>query len=82
VNLSAANLSKLGVPPGLKLDASNNQQTFFKVPTGGDDSPDDSYYHTLVVSPLTGAVTVYDYAWGNGDMGGGNWQWDRKKDGE
>ncbi len=74
-NLSAANLSALGVPPGLSLDVSNNQQTFFNVPS--EDSPDDAYYYTLVVNRLTGAVEVYDYAWGNGGS-----QWDRKKDGE
>ena len=74
-NLSAANLSALGVPPGLTLDPSlDSQVTFFSVPT--DNSPDDTYYYTVVVNKLTGAVEVYDYAWSNG---GG---WDRKKDGE
>ncbi len=74
VNLSAANLSALGVPPGLSINTINNQTSFFSVPT--EDSPDDAYYYTIVVNKLTGAVEVYDYAWGNGGS-----QWDRKKDG-
>ena len=74
VNLSLSNISALGVPPGLNINAIGDQTQFFNVPTGGDDSPDDAYYYTLEVSPITGSVIVYDYAWGGG--------WDRKKDGE
>ena len=73
-NLSAANLASLGVPPGLALHPSGNQGTFFSV--SSDSSEDDAYYYTLVVNRLTGAIEVYDYAWGNGGS-----QWDRKKDG-
>jgi len=72
VNLSLSNIPALGVPPGLNINAVDNQQQFFNVPT--DDSVDDAYYYTLEVSPITGSVIVYDYAWGGG--------WDRKKDGE
>ena len=72
--LSAANLSKLGVPPGLSINDIDDQQAFFSVQS--ESSEEDAYYYTLVVNRITGAVEVYDYAWGYG-----NPQWDRKKDG-
>jgi len=73
-DLSAANLANLGVPPGLTVDASGNQLTYFDVTSPA--SEDDIYYYTLVVNRLTGSVEVYDYAWGYGSP-----QWNRKKDG-
>jgi prepilin-type N-terminal cleavage/methylation domain-containing protein len=71
-----SNLDTLGVPPGLVINNANDQQTFFSLPTAA--SPDDSYYYTLVVNPITGGVTIYDYAWDDGSGGG----WNRRKDGE
>ncbi len=75
-----SNLHALGVPPGLQLDPSNNQQTFFRLPNQASIA--DVYYYTLVVNPITGGITVYDYAWGEGGGTAPNKQWDRKKDGE
>jgi prepilin-type N-terminal cleavage/methylation domain-containing protein len=66
-----AGLDKLGIPPGLRLDPSGVQSTYFTV--WDDESPTDEFYFTVVVSPVTGNVSVYDYAWRGG--------WDRKKDG-
>ena len=73
---SLSNLHTLGVPPGFLINA-NNQGTFFKLPD--DESPDDAFYYTLAVSPITGTVTAYDYAWGTGATTD---EWDRKKDGK
>ena len=70
-NETLANLHTVGVPPGLRLDPSKNQTTFFAV--WDDESQYDNYYYTIVVNPITGGVAVYDYAWRGG--------WDRKKDG-
>ena len=70
-----SNLYALGVPPGLKINDPADQTQFFAV--ADPTSTDDSYYHTLVVNPITGSVAVHDYAWGYGTP-----QWDRKKDGD
>lgn len=75
MNLSLSNIPALGVPPGLDINALNNQQAFYSVPS--ENSEFDVYYYTLVVNPLTGSVEIYDYAWGYG-----NPQWNRRKDGQ
>lgn len=82
--LALSNITKLGVPPGLLIDDPTDQSKFFRLPN--EASVADAYYYTLVVNPITGGVTVYDYAWG---IGGPNpppspprMRWDRKKDGQ
>jgi prepilin-type N-terminal cleavage/methylation domain-containing protein len=79
VGMTLSNLHTLGVPPGLQLDDLNDQQSFFRLPS--EVSTFDSYYYTIVVSSITGGVTVYDYAWGEGGGTMPNMRWDRKKDG-
>jgi hypothetical protein len=72
LGMSLSNFHTLGVPPGLKINNPNAQSAFFTVQNAASTA--DSRYYTVVVNPVTGGVTVYDYAWGDG-------QWDRKKDG-
>ncbi|MBI5116838.1 type II secretion system protein [Candidatus Poribacteria bacterium] len=79
VGMTLSNLHTLGVPPGLQLDDLNDQQSFLRLPS--EVSTFDSYYYTIVVSSITGSVTVYDYAWGEGGGTTPNMRWDRKKDG-
>lgn len=67
-------LFRIGYPPGLE-PAAGTQTDYFNVSTSSSET--DTYYYTLVVNPITGGVSVYDYAWGEG---GAN-DWDRKKDG-
>jgi prepilin-type N-terminal cleavage/methylation domain-containing protein len=70
--LVVSNFHTLGAPPGLDINTSQQDQYF----TVADPaSIYDVFYYTLAVNGITGGVTVYDYAWGDG-------QWDRKKDGE
>ncbi len=77
--MTLSNLHALGVPPGLQLDVLTDQQNFYRLPS--DSSSFDSYYYTVVVNPITGNVTVYDYAWGEGGGTAPHMRWDRKKDG-
>lgn len=70
--LVLSNFHNLGAPPGLNVNLTQQSQ-FFTVASA--TSSYDAFYYTLVVNPITGGVTVYDYAWGDGG-------WDRKKDGE
>lgn len=86
VAFGLSNILKLGIPPGLIVDNENDQSQFFRLPDSPPPpapqacaSPADAYYYTVVVNPITGGVTVYDYAWGTGSTNDG---WDRKKDGE
>jgi prepilin-type N-terminal cleavage/methylation domain-containing protein len=71
--MTLSNINKLGVPPGFMINNPSNQEEFFRVPTR--NSPLDINYYTIVVNKITGAVTVYDYAYAEGGA------WDRKKDG-
>ena len=82
-DLSATNLPNMGIPPGFLPNDNTDQTKFFRLPSS--ELADDSYYYTLVVSRITGSVTVYDYAWGIGEIedppGTFFYEWDRKKDG-
>ena len=72
-----ASLVGLGLPPGLSIQAINDQRNYFTV----SDQTQDGHYHTIDVNPVTGSVQVYDYARGTGTVGPPN-DWDQDKYGE
>lgn len=74
---SPVSLRRLGLPPGLTIQATDDQRNYFSV----SDQSKDTKYYTIEVNPVTGQAKIFDYARGTGTAGPPA-DWNAQKDGE